>query len=111
MSTGLFLNVCDCSLAVTSTGPDGFKVYVQVHPKAQPEVVLVFMHQRRLAYSLKSHTTGWESRKSNSGPLGTRRVTYPQHHGSFREAIISIATAIMACERCYIVSVNTYVLY
>ena len=58
--------------AVTSTGPGGFiffcVFYVRKHPKDQPAVVLVLC---RL----------WENQESNSGLLGSRRVTYPLHHG------------------------------
>ena len=36
---------------------------------------------RRRGRILKCRPTNWESRRLNSGPLGTRRVTYPLHHG------------------------------
>ena len=54
--------------------------YVWEHPKAQPAVVLFLKHLRSRGHSLKSHLTDWESQESNSGLLGTRRVTYPLHH-------------------------------
>ena len=55
--------------------------YVQEHPNAQPAVVLVLKHFRRQGHGFKSHPTDLESQESNSGLLGTRRVTYPLHHG------------------------------
>ena len=35
----------------------------------------------RRGHSLKSHSKDWESRGSKSGPLCSRQVTYPLHHG------------------------------
>ena len=54
--------------------------YVQEHPKAQPAVILVLKRFRRQGHGLKYHQTDWESWES-SGLLGTRRGTYPLHHG------------------------------
>ena len=36
---------------------------------------------RRRGRILKPRPTSWESRGSHSGSLGTRRLTYPLHHG------------------------------
>ena len=44
-------------------------------------MVLLLKVIGRLGHGLKSHPTDWESPESNSGLLGTRRVTYPLHHG------------------------------
>ena len=49
------LYICCCSLALTGTRPDGFKVwwfYIWKHPKAQMAVV---------SFGLKSPLTDWES--------------------------------------------------
>ena len=56
--------------------------YVREQVKAQLAGVLVLKYLRRWGHSLKTHPTDWESRGSNLGPLGTRRVTYPLplHH-------------------------------
>ena len=51
------------------------------HPNAQPAVVLLLKVLKRQGHGLKSHPTDWESPKSNSGLLGTRRLTYLLHHG------------------------------
>ena len=37
----------------------------------------------RRDHSLRVSLTDWKSLRSNSGPLGTRQVVYPLHHGSF----------------------------
>ena len=57
-----------------------FMVLCPGHPKAQPAVVLLLKVLRRQGHGLKSHPTDWESPESNSGLLGTRRLTYPLHH-------------------------------
>ena len=39
-----------------------------------------FKTSQKMGAFKKSHLTDWWSPGSNSGPLGTRRVTYPLHH-------------------------------
>ena len=68
-------NVCGCSLAVTSTGPGEFMVFVVLclgAPEGSTGSGSVLKCLRRKGYCLKSHPTDWESRESNSGLLGTR---------------------------------------
>ena len=38
----------------------------------------------------KIHPTDWERRGSNSGPLSTRQVTYPLHHGGLRFVAVTL---------------------
>ena len=64
--------------------------YVREHPKAQPAVVLVLKRRRRRDHNLKSHPTDWESRESNSGLLGTRRVTNPLHQGGTKILFVAV---------------------
>ena len=56
---------------------------------------------RRLVYSLKSYLIDWESRTSNSGPLGTNQalgttqVVYPQHHDGSQKCLYFASVKIV----------------
>ena len=53
------ISIClwPCSLAIISTGRDGFMVLCSGAPEAQPAVVLILKHLRRQDHSLNSHLT------------------------------------------------------
>ena len=60
----MFFQLCtyflwSCSLVITSNGRLGLWFYVQVHPEAQPSVVLVLKRPRRRDHGFKSHPTEW----------------------------------------------------
>ena len=50
---------------------------------------------RGRGHGLKSHPTDGESRESNSGLLGTRRVTYPLHLGGSLFLLFLLLTLVL----------------
>ena len=79
------ISIClwPCSLAIISTGRDGFMVlwfYVQEHLKAQPAVVLILKHLRRQGYSLKSHPTDWEKLGIELATPGLQDIGFSHTH-------------------------------
>ena len=50
--------------------------YVQEHPNAQPEVVLVLKRLRRQGHGLKSHQTDWEKPGIKPGTPGFKSALF-----------------------------------